>query len=471
MSFIHSIKFRFTIWYLLVLTVLLLALSAGVYAYLSRSLYQNMDDSLRLRSTQLQNVRGVIDSIVQGDFQEDLGEVVLFYATRGEENITVSPRELTIGLDADIIEGALDGDSGFTSVEAEGMGELRFYVVPFGQNDPAILPRNMGMMPAMRYDSAAVAVGRSTQGIEDTLARLRRILIVAIPLTLVIAGAGGLFLARRALKPVDEISRTALEIEEKDLSQRIPVNTRDELGRLSSVLNQMIDRLEKAFQRQQQFTGDASHELRAPLAVIEAESTLALQKKRTIEEYQQSLGLVAQEAGHMSVIIDQLLAMARADAGREMVLEEIDLGEILKGVAGDAEVLCREKGLVFEPGAMGHDVMVKGDTGRLKVLFLSLLDNAIRYTPAGGTVSLSLSVQGRFAVATVRDTGMGIPPEEIPHIFDRFYRVDKARSRAEGGSGLGLAICRQIAEAHGGEIEVESQPEEGSAFSVRLPLI
>jgi signal transduction histidine kinase len=242
------------------------------------------------------------------------------------------------------------------------------------------------------------------------------------------------------------------------------------LGRLAATLNEMIGRLEKAFQRQKQFTSDASHELRTPLAVIEAESTLALQKERPSSDYQRSLEIISQESSQMSSLIDQLLTLARADAGKEQWnFTEVNLGKLISNLSADVEVLCKEKGLSLQLGKT-KDLVVNGDEARLRELFMNLLDNAIRYTPAPGTVSVSFRREGQMAVVAITDTGIGIPAEDIPFIFERFYRVDKSRSRAEGGSGLGLAICRHIAEAHGGKIEVESQVGAGSTFSVWLPL-
>jgi len=242
------------------------------------------------------------------------------------------------------------------------------------------------------------------------------------------------------------------------------------LGRLAATLNEMIGRLDKAFQRQKQFTSDASHELRTPLAVIEAESTLALQKERPPSDYRQSLEIVSREARQMSYLINQLLTLARADAGKaQWNFTEVDLGKLITDLSIDVEVLCQEKGLSFQLG-QAQDLVVKGDEARLRELFMNLLDNAIRYTPSPGTVSLSLRREGQMVVVAITDTGVGIPAEDIPFIFERFYRGDKSRSRAEGGSGLGLAICRHIAEAHGGKIEVESQVGAGSTFSVWLPL-
>jgi heavy metal sensor kinase len=460
MSFIHSIKFRFTIWYLLVLAVLLIALSAGVYFYLSRSLYHNLDDSLELRSTQLRSIPAILESISQGEFQEELGEIVILYFYSGDQLVEVSPRGISIPSNESISQ-AIGGTSSFATVQTSEGERLRLLAVPINISIPGPPP---GIQPA------ALVIAHSTKQIDQALAGLLRTLIIAVPLALALAAAGGIFLARRALKPVDKIAQTAREIGESDLSQRINVNTKDELGRLAATLNEMIGRLEKAFQRQKQFTGDASHELRTPLAVIEAESTLALQKERPSSDYQRSLEIISQESRQMSSLIDQLLTLARADAGKEQWnFTELNLGKLITNLSTDVEILCQENGLSFQLGQL-QDLVVKGDEARLRELFMNLLDNAISYTPAPGTVSISFDREGQMAVVAITDTGIGIPAEDIPFIFERFYRVDKSRSRAEGGSGLGLAICRHIAEAHGGKIEVESQVGAGSTFSVWLPL-
>jgi len=462
MSFIHSIKFRFTIWYLLVLAILLAGLSIGVYFYLSRSLYRTLDDSLELRSAQLRSVPAIVESIRQGAFQEELGEIVVLYFYSGNRLIEVSPRGISIPVPAELIARAITGTPSFATIQtAEGEG-LRLAAVPVNLSLAGPPP---GMQPA------ALVIARSTKQIEQALAGLVRTLLVAVPVALAVAAAGGVFLARRALEPVDKIAQTAQEIGESDLSRRINVTTEDELGRLAATLNQMIERLEKAFQRQKQFTSDASHELRAPLAVIEAESTLALQKERPTSDYRQSLEIIAQETRHMSRLVDQLLTLARGDAGKEQWnFTEVNIGELINSLATDAEILCQEKGLTFQLGEV-QDLVVKGDDARLRELFMNLLDNAIRYTPAPGAVSVSARREGQMAVVAVTDTGIGIPARDIPFIFERFYRVDKSRSRNEGGTGLGLAICKHIAEAHGGRIEVQSQVGAGSTFSVWLPLL
>jgi heavy metal sensor kinase len=458
MSVIHSIKFRFTIWYLLVLAVLLAALSFGVYLSLSRSLYRSLDRLLEIRSTQLRSVPAILQSIRQGEFQGQLGEIIILYFYSGNQLVEVSAPGIGISLPEEFISETIAGSSSFTTAETSEDERVRVLAIPVEIGIPG------------SSSEAALIIARSTRQIDNALARLVRTLVIAVPLALALAAGGGIFLASRALEPVDKIAQTAREIEESDLSRRITVNTKDELGRLAATLNEMIGRLENAFQRQKQFTSDASHELRAPLAVIEAESSLALQKERAPDDYRQSLETISQEARQMSLLVEQLLSLARADAGKEQWnFVAVNLNELITSLSADIEVLCQEKGLSFQLGEP-QELIVRGDQARLRELFMNLLDNAIRYTTGPGTISVSLRREGQMAVVAVKDTGVGIPAEDIPFIFDRFYRVDKSRSRAQGGTGLGLAICKHIVEAHGGTIEVDSQVGLGSTFSVRLPL-
>jgi len=407
--------------------------------------------------------------IQQGQLEEEIGEVVSIYFRSGDELVQISAQGSDVPYNVEMVQKAIDGTISFATVKTADCEQVRLCAVPFTRQGTPLAPPEPP--PAVAdTQSAALVVARPMGDIEQALNGLVRTLIIAIPLTLVVAGGGGVFLATRALKPVDKIAKTAQKIEETDLTQRIEVDSKDELGRLATTLNQMIERLEKAFKRQQQFTSDASHELRTPLAVIQAESTLSLQKERNVSDYQQSLETISQEAARMSVVINQLLTLARADSGKErLVLEAVELGGLLRELGSEVEILCRDKGLNFQLGQL-ESLVVKGDRAKLEQLFLNLLDNAMKYTPSGGIISVSLRTEGQMAVAAVTDTGMGIPQEDLPFIFERFYRADKARSRADGGAGLGLAICRSIAEAHGGRIEVQSQVGKGSTFSVYLPL-
>ena len=449
MRFFKSIKFRLTIWYLAVIVALLLIFGAVAYFMLSNNLYHNLDESLKARVAELQIAQDAHASLV-----EHLDELVLVCDTNGTMLQKLGPNIQFASIDG-LVQQAIAGQNSFaTSRTADGQ-KVRLYAAPFTIN---------------RITRFAVVVGRPTSEIEDVLGTFRRILAASGLGALALGGIGGLFLASRALKPVDRITRTAQQIGESDLSRRISVHSDDELGRLASTLNRMIERLEVAFNRQREFTADASHELRTPLAVIQAESTLALSKERQEAEYRKSLESISQEAAYMSAVIGKLLFLARSDAGKESLsLERVNLRELLAEVSSEAEVLARGKALQFRLGPL-DDLTVKGDRAKLRQLFLSIFDNAVRYTPSGGSISGSVVRRMENAVIAISDTGIGIPPEHLPHIFERFYRVDKARSRADGGVGIGLAIAKYIAEGHGGKIEVESQIGKGSTFCVVLPL-
>jgi heavy metal sensor kinase len=454
MRFIKSIKFRLTIWYLAVLVALLFLFGIMSYFMLSQSLYQGLDESLKARVLALENSLEVEDDHIDLGITEQPAEFVLIYGSDGSLLQGFS-WELEIPHVDALVAQALESHASFLTAQTANGQEIRLYVAP--------LSGESGI--------GAIVVGRSTAEVAEVLERFMNVLIIAALATLALAGGGGFFMASRVLKPVERIRKTAEEIGESDLSRRVEAGTEDELGRLASTLNQMIARLEAAFSRQRQFTADASHELRTPLAIVQAESTLALGKKRTPDNYRKSLELISQESGHMSAIVGKLLYLARIDAGKDQVnFERINLKELLTELSSDTEVLAREKGIEFKLAPL-EDLSIEGDRVKLEQLFLNLLENAIRYTPSEGSISASIVREGKTVVIAIKDTGIGISKQHIPHLFKRFYRVDKARSRAEGGAGLGLAICQHIAEAHGGRIEVESKVGEGSTFSVFIPIL
>ncbi len=452
MKFFKSLKFRLTIWSLVVIMVLLLVFGTVAYFMLSHNLYQNLDESLRKRVSELQSSLEIKDGQIV--FEEKFSELVMFYDADGALLQILGPNVEFANIDG-LVKQTLFGQSSFLTAVTKDGQEVRLYAAPFTVDSKTRI---------------AIVVGRPPDEIKNTLVTFRSMLGLSALAVIILAGTGGLFLAGRALKPVDQITGTAREIGESDLSRRIEIESEDELGRLAATLNQMISRLEEAFNRQRQFTADASHELRTPLAVIQAESTLATEKERTPAEYRKSLELVSQEVAYMSDIIGKLLFLARSNAGKEPLnLEEVNLKQLLTELSLDVEVLCREKGLEFNLGQL-DDLTVKGDKIKLRQLFTSLLENAVKYTPNGGSITSSIARKDGTAVVAISDTGIGIPPEHLPHLFERFYRVDTARSRADGGSGLGLAIAKYIAEAHGGKIEVESQVGKSSTFRVVLPL-
>jgi signal transduction histidine kinase len=272
---------------------------------------------------------------------------------------------------------------------------------------------------------------------------------------------------------VDALVRSAREVSGTKLSSRLQkIDTGDELQRLSDTLNEMLDRIESAFLRITEFTADASHELRTPVSLIRTEAELALRRSRGEAEYKESLRHILLEAERTTVLIEELLSLARADSGREVLhLQPIDLRKTLQSVADGWQQVAIIRNLQFSASLDIPESFVMGDEILLRRLADILLDNAFKYTSAPGSVNLSLEPKGESIVITVRDTGVGIAEEEQSKIFERFYRVDKARSRAQRGSGLGLAIAQWIVTQHRGSIGVESRSDEGATFSVELPTI
>jgi two-component system OmpR family sensor kinase len=315
-----------------------------------------------------------------------------------------------------------------------------------------------------------VLVGRSIGPELADLTRLAWQLLSTGLGVLAVGLAGGWLLSRRAVRPIEAMSATAAAISADNLSRRIDLTGVDsELGRLGQILNAMFGRLEAAFERQVRFTADASHELRTPLAVIHSHAELALARPRSAEDYRAALEASLRAAKRMKGLVDGLLTLARADAGRlEMTRDQLDLGELVEESAALLAPLAAAAGVRVSLAA--KPVAVTGDAGRLAQVVTNLLTNAIHYNRAGGSVMVKVDGTAREAVLTVGDTGCGIPQGDRQHIFERFYRVDKARSRELGGSGLGLAICKSIVEAHGGAITFTSEVDRGTTFEVRLPL-
>lgn len=280
---------------------------------------------------------------------------------------------------------------------------------------------------------------------------------------------GGWWLSGRAIRPIEQISRTASRITNGNVSERIDItDTDNELGRLSQVLNDTFDRLESAIQQQRQFTADASHELRTPLTVILSETSRGLKRDRSAEEYRDILSNTRDAAERMRSLVESLLVLARQDTTSVAVHKEpCDLTTIVNGARKLLHPLADERQIQLT--AEVSEITLPGDARSLSMLVVNLVSNAIHHQDPGGSVSIRLSKNGANAVLEVADTGRGISPEHLPHLFDRFYRIDPARAAAGGHSGLGLAIAKAIVDNHGGTIEVESEPGKGSVFRVTLP--
>jgi heavy metal sensor kinase len=451
MKFSLSIKTRLTLWYLLVMAVVLTFFSLFTYLLLSRSLHDMALAASELTIIQPKNALAIPnqpDSSIQP-------YPISTYLISPEwlEQLKSTPSST---LSIHIPQGQLVIDQkDFIKPQMQGEQQVQLFL------------RSSTSAPGS-YE--ILAITQPVSEIDETLDAFAGVLLYAIPITAVLAAGFGFLLVWRMLKPVNEITRTAQEIESRDLSRRIEVQNQDELGRLAITLNQTFERLEQAFQRERRFTSDASHELRTPLSIMQSEATLALKKERSNEEYRKALISISQEITHMSSIVNKLLFLSRIDSGKDKLnLESVNLSELLLDLALNVEALCEEKLLHFCSNLAGG-VRVEGDKVKLRELFLNLLDNAIKFTPPGGSISLSLARNEGQAEVAVSDTGIGIGEEHLPQIFERFYRVDKTSTLENNGSGLGLAICKHIVELHKGQIQVKSEFKKGSTFTIKLPL-
>ncbi len=458
MAFFRFIRVRLTLWYVLLLAVTLAAFSAGVYFALRQSLYSNLDDSLESRAEIVGGIvtrdgRLSVSGVdIPGDPVEG-EEFVRVYDSSGDMVFDNSPDQFPISADPDSVEAALSGNTSRRHVDT-GRVDLRVMTAPIRNGSEIV---------------GVVQVGLSEDDVRDTLSVLLVIIGFGYLFALVVAGGGGVFLAGRALSPIDALTRTARKISAEDLSQRLDLRLPDdEVGRLARTFDEMIARLDDAFRRQRQFTADASHELRTPLTAIKGQTEVALQRDRDAGEYREVLRGVNHEVDRMIRLVASLLTLARADARQIPVnRESVDLEKVVADAVEQIGPAAADKAISVNVHSHSG-IRLVADQDLLLHLILNLLDNAVKYTPSGGTIDVACRAEAGYAELTVSDPGPGVPAEHLPHVFDRFYRVDKARAQADGGAGLGLSICRWIAEAHGGTISAESRGE-GAIFTVRLP--
>jgi heavy metal sensor kinase len=299
---------------------------------------------------------------------------------------------------------------------------------------------------------------------------VRRVIFLALPLLLGLAGIGGYLLATHSLAPLNWMAAQAREITGSNLSRRLEIGrAAEELTLLAASFNELLARLDESFEAMRRFVADASHELRTPIAVIRGEADVALSHDRGAAEYRESLAIVLDESRRLSRLVDDLLNLARADAGRvRLEAHEFYFNELLAECCRSLQTLAGASDITLECRSPG-DVQFCGDEALLRRLAINLLDNALRYTPPGGKVTALLEADAAAVRISISDTGVGIPPEAAPHVFERFYRADKSRSRQDGGFGLGLAIVKWIAEAHNGTVELSRHPGSGTTFTVTLP--
>lgn len=316
-----------------------------------------------------------------------------------------------------------------------------------------------------------VEVGTPADPVDSFVRQLALLLGLGLPIVVLVTAGGGYVLVRRALRPVDQMASKAELITQHNLGERLPVApTGDELERLAESLNRMITRLDDAFQNSRRFVADASHELRTPLTILRGELENLVREPRAQDELADRLGSLLEEVERLSKIVERLLALSKLDAGEaQSEWVRFDLAVMATATADQMILLAEDKRISMTREA-DAPVAVEGDRARLKQVVVNLLDNAIKFTPEGGAVHMRVAAVGRQAVLEINDTGIGIPEDALPHIFDRFFRVDPSRSRQPDGAGLGLSIVRSICNAHGGAVEVESALGRGSRFRIKLPL-
>lgn len=466
-----TIRFRLTVWYVAASASILLAFSAGVYWLFSRALYERLDSTLR-------SAAQVTALSLNHELEEHGGREA------GEESVrlvlhtmyqTSFPRTSIAVWDGERLVAEKIGSAGLparnvphTEAEASGIHTIRVDGAPYRLSfSEAPVPLIQG--------SYQVTVNESLNNLEAELANLRSILLIAVPFCIVLAAAGGFLLARQSLIPVSQMALTVDHISSANLEQRVPIyNPSDELGRLGETFNRLLDRLEQAFGQQQRFMADASHELRTPLSVALTAAQFTLQKPdRDPREFREALSLIQEQLRRLKRVVEDMFTLAQVDAGAyQPDIAPLYLDEIAGEAVRAAHVLARAKHIELITSLQTGEYEYEGDEGLLRQLLLILLDNAVKYTPNGGQIHLTLKpFDGGYAVE-VQDTGPGIEPADQALIFDRFYRVDKARSRrdpgAGSGAGLGLSIARWIAELHGGSISLESSAS-GSTFRICLP--
>ena len=459
------IKWRLTVWYGGVLSLILIIFASGIFIYFKNSLQDSIDAKIRsigeVLSSSMTEKHG---ASVFGNFERYL-ENVLGRKPKGKF-IQIMDSSGRIGAKMSDIEGEALPTS-FNALERAMRGEIVYETIE--RTKPRLRMVTIPIMDNKKVTSV-VQVGTSLEDFDETIRKLLLIMIISIPTSIIVTIIVGYFMAKKALRPVDQIRRAAVKISSSNLDEKIDITgRRDELGRLAETFNAMIGRLKDAFQRINQFSIDVSHELKTPLTILKGETEVALRKEREKDDYQKLLLSNLEEIDRMSCIIDDLLLLSKADTKEiKLNMEEVALRDLIMDVCMNMKVVADKKSVELQMSEL-EDVRLKGDELKLRRMLLNVVENGIKYSHVGGKVSVSSYVNDGYARIDVKDDGIGISEEDIKYVFDRFYRADRSRKR-ESGSGLGLSISRWIAGAHKGSIEVKSQPAQGSVFTIKLPI-
>lgn len=459
---VRSLRLQLTVWYLAFFSVLYLLLSVGLYSVLSRSMLARLDEKLISQA-------GTAAKLLQEELEEMHGDAAGAAADVLSE---LQPSGQTVAFleKTQVVAGGTPAQqpglvSAGNDALASDASETVLVLPRWGPHGARAAAHRL----SYRSRTFTVLAVEPLDSIAADLGSLRRTLAIALPLLILLAGAGGYFLTRRGLAPLGSMAEQARRITSQNLDARLEIgHAAEELSLLSVSFNELLSRLDQSFGSMRRFVQDASHELRTPLAVIRGEADVALSRERTAPEYRESLATIQQESQRLSRLVDDLLNLARADAGRvQLRVEQLYLNDLLTECCRSVQPLAVARQIELECRCAG-DVPFRGDEGLLRRMVINLLDNAVRYTPPGGKVSAALEQQGSDVCIRIADTGVGIAPEATQRVFERFYRADESRSRRQDGFGLGLSIVKWIAESHHGAVELTSQPGQGSTFTVHL---
>lgn len=463
---LQTLRAQLTFWYGTFLLLIVLVFGIVLYKALSRNLYKSVDQKLLalaevVAESSIRNFLRPGFNNLSKFLEEFFGvptagqfiQVLDSSGKLGSSSQNLEHRRLPLSHFA--MQGVVHGEMVFETLE-DKPAPIRMLTYP-------VIVR--GRMRNI------VQVASSLETVDHALKNVKRMLALGIPSLLLVALWGGWFLAGRALNPMDSVVDAISNLDADSLDARIIEEKGTlEVRELARSFNALLGRLEDSFRRIKEFTADASHELRTPLTVLRGETEVALRKPRSPEEYQDVLASTLEEAHRMSRIVEDLLLLAKGDLGEAPVNKtSLDLNEVLGDIALQAQLVSEAKNIsvIFEEAP---SIKIMADPLRIRQLFWNILNNAIKYTPQDGMIYISIKTENNENVkVAISDTGIGIPEQDLPHIFKRFYRVDKHRARTQGGSGLGLAICKWITTAHGGKIEVRSKPGEGSVFTIILP--
>lgn len=446
MAWDSSIRFRLTAWYSAMLLGGLILFGIGTWLAVTISVTQAVDQELKSHVDALQRF---VQMMPEQELDEELREFAMGAIDGNLLQVRDSSgRDL---LTSPLAAAFAQAHPGWDEVAWKG----RRYRVLSGISFPA---------HGRRFDVAA-ASNLDERGL--ILSRFRMLLLLSVPTVLLLAAFGGYWMSRRALRPVAEMTAAARSIGIDNLARRLRVpDTRDELQRLAETWNDMLERLERSVKRLSQFTADASHELRSPIAFIRTASEIALRQQRTPDAYRDALRQIHEESERISNLVEDLLELSRADGAATLQIAPLDLAEVVDEVCRQEQRQARAKDLALDVRVPGQAMVIQANDSAIRRLIRVLLDNAIKYTPAGGRIEVSVDHQQERVELAVRDSGIGISESDLPKVFDRFYRADKARSRDEGGCGLGLSIAQWIARCHHAEIVAESETGRGSVFRI-----